>query len=341
MGSSDDDFPDIGELVKGARKTVVGTCKQASQRVTGSTKITAPSRERAGIKNEGEESLSGKSTTKPKKRVLKQKAENPLLRPITNSRTSSTTTASEVAMRRPKNSTFVEEKEVLERPRRKEKERVVIEVSESEEDDLGGFIVSDDCVDSTFCEEGVGIEDLEDESFVEKQREPPRSVRRLVRGRRERTPDEELEKTKDLPALNCKTEKRELDLEFGMRNLGLGSKEDKFGKIRGITKEDSENARPLKPKPTKVKSERSIETKPVLRQPFFILDSKDESELELERTMRTLDISMGSREGEKSRSSNDKPRRAESGKPKPTMEGSKLKKKQTPNSDTDNPFTLQ
>ncbi|CAG8952518.1 hypothetical protein HYFRA_00009622 [Hymenoscyphus fraxineus] len=338
---SDDESPDTGRLVKGPEKGKAVTGKQGSQRVTSTAnKSSGSSRNGAGTKNEEGESLSGRTTTKPKKRVLKPKAENPLLRPLTNSRTTSTSTASEVAVRRPKSAAFVEERDSFTRPRRKEKERVVIEISESDEDtDLGGFIVSDDCVDSTFCEEEeVGIiEDDEEESFVEKKREPPKSARRLVRGRRERTPDHELQKLDDTPPVKLKTEKRELDLEFGMRNLGLGSKKEN---PRDTSKSASDNFPSTKPKSLQgaTKSEKSIREKwdsnSNVRDALLVLDSEDESELDLGRKMKTLAIS----KDEEKKLPKDKTKNLSSGPPK---EVDKPKKKATSESDMEDPFTLR
>ncbi|EHL02526.1 putative HMG box-containing protein C19G7.04 [Glarea lozoyensis 74030] len=200
-GDSGDELPEVTAIVPSSRNTGRRDAKKRAGTVSNSRKVAGGVGEENGIENEatgrGKEKPQNKvdenesQKAKPRKRILKQKTDNPLLRPLT----ATTASSSEQSIRKTSVKTFlVAEKEIVAGPKKiqitqpekaKIKSRRKIEESESESDGMSDFVVSDD--------ESVFLIESSEEEVEEVAKTLPRSVRRLVRGRRpvrEQTPED-------------------------------------------------------------------------------------------------------------------------------------------------------
>ncbi|RDL30450.1 uncharacterized protein BP5553_10328 [Venustampulla echinocandica] len=155
-------------------QTAMSTSRPREKKRPKESGVTAPGEEICGFMAQEERAIEARKA-KPKKRVLKQKTENPLLRPIAG-----TSAASSSFLPREKKERInpteargvaVRSKRAVSRPLPKfeEDERD----TDGESDGISDFIVSDNS--------SLGEEE-EEESIVEKV--APRSTRKLVRGRR-------------------------------------------------------------------------------------------------------------------------------------------------------------
>jgi len=221
---SDDDFPDLATLVKNVKfipKTAATTRKapSATSRDTIRDGVSSSSSTRKAVLSNREilsnkdgkyeeNEVVAKEIARPRKRVLNQKNDNPLLRPLSSTRASSEVSdrsfgvkskgkgATEVRMSAPiseqtaeahrqnalrKESPPVETKSIKdkesEKSNPKEKQRLAPCFDSDGDGDRGSDGMSDFIVDDSAF--------LDDESVVETP--PPRSVRRLVKGRKPKT----------------------------------------------------------------------------------------------------------------------------------------------------------
>jgi len=216
---SEDEFPDLVDLLKPAK---AASCKKPTSTTTSTaTKSTSnwkgPSRGKHELgercrSNDGKEGTGiNTGIKKTKKRVLKQTSDNPLLRPIANS--SISVKASEVFEMAPKS------KSNSSRPRKVIESRKPDPADWDFEEDLEQ--AADDEGMSNFVVDDSELLD-EDDSVIEMP--PPRSTRKLVRGRRQTVEDSEDEE------LGLKMEKltvRDEDLWNQLKATGKGEMEGK------------------------------------------------------------------------------------------------------------------
>ncbi|KAF7876628.1 hypothetical protein EAF04_001713 [Stromatinia cepivora] len=196
--SSDEEFPDVNEVIRGKAGTTITST--TTRKVSGETSRKIDRNEPAkSISRKGKESMisnvkeldsdeiNGSENAKPKarKRILKQNLDNPLLKPLSmNTKGSSTeprkASASNSAVpmpkvlkeeprekpmaRKPRIPDFDEERKTTARKPRIPDSDEEEEEDEDESDDLSDFIVDDDDSDAF--------------------KTPPKSTRKLVRGRR-------------------------------------------------------------------------------------------------------------------------------------------------------------
>jgi hypothetical protein len=225
---SGDEFPEVSDFLpskRGAiRKAVI---KEGTAAVSTSRQLLARERkkgkenESVDVRDEREKSMGSEipaQKPKPRKRILKHTTDNPLLRPLT---TTTTASSSELSVRKSKAKTiFVAEKEIVLKPRQTQPSRLKPKpekvVEESESDGMSDFIVSDD-------DSAAFIGESSDEEVV---KTPPRSVRRLVRGRRpvrEETPEDKLEER--LGKGESDDESEEDDLAARIKKLSVRSRD--------------------------------------------------------------------------------------------------------------------
>lgn len=212
---SDDEFPEISKILKASPKKIIGRGVAAATSRSRESNIQAP-REKTGklltseepiptpMEHEGVEDVRRKQ--KPRKRVLNQRTENPLLRPITSTSAASSgflpsEKKKETVKPTEKRTPVVRSKRAASKPvlesegdeetvkptergesvvrRKRVVSKPVLESEEDEDEDeesdgMSDFIVSDNS--------SLG----EDEDEIV-ERMPPRSTRKLVRGRRPQT----------------------------------------------------------------------------------------------------------------------------------------------------------
>jgi hypothetical protein len=238
--NSDDGFPEVSDILPSSKSTTgrdviknhAATTLISRQQTTRGSKNNKLREKENQLHRRGKKDIETKpseiAASKPKsrKRILKQTTDNPLLRPLTCTTTAS---SSEVSVRKASAKTvFIEEKEII-KPKKaqssqtkkmKSKPKRIVEESESE--GMSDFIVSDN--DSCFVVENSD-EDDEEEEVV---KTPPRSVRRLVRGRRpmrEKTPEEDLDEMLERLNVDSVESGEEDDLAVRIKKLSIDSRD--------------------------------------------------------------------------------------------------------------------
>jgi hypothetical protein len=268
---SEDEFPEVADLLPSKRGS---SRKDVNKGGVAAASISRQPVGKDGRKGKENEPMSAKSEDiqnegagnlaqkpKPRKRILKHTTNNPLLRPLT---TTTTASSKEVSVRKTGATTVLieEEKNIMVKTKKiqsfelrtrnmkSERERMV---EESESDGMSDFVVSDDDSATSIVEssdEGSEVEEV--------VKTPPRSVRRLVRGRRpvrEETPEDEVEK-----GLREDTDEEESegdDLAARIKKLSMGPRIGEEGRSKGASKEvssETSSERPrTKKEPTRTK----------------------------------------------------------------------------------------